>query len=188
MQRRHHYELAFEDFLRRRRIPYVAVDEARKALLPTRAATPGPSPALKSFDFVLYGDSTNLLAEVKGRRLSAGASRLECWATRDDVESLLAWEQLFGSQFEAALIFAYWCEEQPPDALFQEVFERAGRWYALRAVRVRDYARVMRRRSDSWGTVDLPRSTFDSISCPFSGTSLHAGGGPLPAMDLLGAH
>lgn len=33
-QRRHHYEQAFEAFLREERIPYVAVNEARKALLP----------------------------------------------------------------------------------------------------------------------------------------------------------
>jgi hypothetical protein len=48
-QRRHHYEQAYEAFLRDQRIPYVAVNEARKALLPT-SMTPreDPSGALKS--------------------------------------------------------------------------------------------------------------------------------------------
>lgn len=37
-QRRHHYEQAFEAYVRQERIPYVAVNEAKKALLP--ASTP----------------------------------------------------------------------------------------------------------------------------------------------------
>lgn len=39
-QRRHHYEQAFEAFLRDQRIPYVAVNEAKKALVPR--GLPGP--------------------------------------------------------------------------------------------------------------------------------------------------
>ena len=41
-----HYEAAFEAFLRDRGIPYVAVDEAKKALF--------ANAKLKSFDFVVY--------------------------------------------------------------------------------------------------------------------------------------
>src|SRR5438477_9491595 len=77
-QRRHHYERAFEGFLGPRRIPYVAVDEARKALVPNRVeGLPGaggvdPAGALKSFDFVIYGDSgVNLLVDIKGRRVGS---------------------------------------------------------------------------------------------------------------------
>src|SRR5262245_65549467 len=160
MQRRHHYEQAFEEYLRSRRIPYVAVDEARKALLPRVRAAPEADASLKSFDFVIYGQGSNLLAEVKGRRVGS-AARLECWATVEDVESLCRWERLFGPEFDAAFVFVYWCDEQPPDALFQEVFELRGRWYALRAVRVRDYRQHMRVRSTSWGTVDLTRDVFE---------------------------
>ena len=81
-QRRHHYEQAFEAHLRAQRVPYVAVDEARKALLPEAGAMSisVPSPeggltqsALKSFDFVIYGKpggpGAHVLAEVKGRRV-----------------------------------------------------------------------------------------------------------------------
>ena len=70
-QRRHHYEAAFEGYLRQRRIPYVAVDEAKKSLLPGSPAGVGGVRALKSFDFVLYGQGNNLLAEVKGRRVAS---------------------------------------------------------------------------------------------------------------------
>ena len=47
-QRRFHYEQAFEHYLRANRIPYVAVDEAKKSLI-----SPGHgSGCIKSFDFV----------------------------------------------------------------------------------------------------------------------------------------
>lgn len=100
-QRRHHYERAFEDYLRQRRVPYVAVDEARKAILPdgaalkvtwpaeapppdradepgtvsTSAVAPAPGVArtesLKSFDVVLYAPTGNILADIKGRKVAA---------------------------------------------------------------------------------------------------------------------
>jgi len=85
---RDHYQRAFEAYLRQRRLPYVSVDEARRAILPDGAAlrierpplTPldpdapphaAPHPAtLKSFDFVVYAEHSNLLVEVKGRKLA----------------------------------------------------------------------------------------------------------------------
>lgn len=184
-QRRHHYEHAFEEYLRVRRIPYVAVDEARKALLPqsrpTQSPCESPADALKSFDFVIYGQGANLLIEVKGRKLSArrdGTGRLECWVTRDDLDSLSRWQGLFGPEFQAAFVFIYWCDQQPPDALFQEIFEHRGRWYALRAVLVRDYLRAMRVRSNSWRTVDLPPRDFERLSVPFAPASATSPGHP----------
>ena len=72
-QRRHHYEQAFEHYLREQRVPYVAVNEARKALLPettsSRLNRAKGTLSLKSFDFVLYGDPMNLLVEIKGRKI-----------------------------------------------------------------------------------------------------------------------
>ncbi len=181
-QRRHHYERAFEHYLRETRVPYVAVDEARKALLPAGAelsVTPGAgSPqALKSFDFVVYGDATNLLIEIKGRKIPQRANRtgvqgpsgrLECWVNRDDVESLGVWERLFGPGFEAVFVFIYWCDAQPPDGLFQEVFGYQDRWYALRSITRSAYVGAMKTRSPKWGTVDLPAEAFARLSEPFA--------------------
>lgn len=183
-QRRHHYEQAFEHHLRQRKVPYVSVNEARKALMPDYAkiAVEGETRALKSFDFVLYSSDTNLLAEVKGRRIARGPSgsgvsrrgRLESWVTRDDVECLLTWERLFGSGFRAVFVFVYWCEEQPGSSLFEEMFEYRGRWYALRAIAVEEYAREMRTRSPRWRTVHLPTATFDELSRPLIGAEVGA--------------
>ncbi len=165
-QRRFHYEQAFEHYLRANRIPYVAVDEARKALLPAGDAMP----SIKSFDFVVYGpNGRNLLLDVKGRKLAAGSGRrLENWVTRDDVEGLDRWSRLFGPGFEATFLFMYWCERQPPDALFEEIFEFAGRWYALRETPLADYCRAMQPRSVRWDTLCVPAAEFQRISRPFS--------------------
>ena len=189
-QRRHHYEAAFEAYLRARRIPYVAVDEAKKALLPPARSLTSGTASLKSFDFVLYGQSGNLLAEVKGRRAPTSARkhsvrplrRLEHWVPREDVDSLLAWERLFGVMFEATFIFIFLHEHQPPDALFEELFDHGGHWYALRVISVRKYAKAMYSRSLRWGTVDIDHATFDRLSEPFSAQTLERCGDQPPAL------
>ena len=73
--RRFHYDLAFEHYLRQNGIPYVAVDEAKRALSGRYAS--GQAPAkLKSFDFVVYSEAgANLLVDVKGRKLSVRRGR-----------------------------------------------------------------------------------------------------------------
>lgn len=193
-QRRHHYERAFESYLRDRRIPYVAVNEARKSLLPPEArlrlsgAEDGGT-ALKNFDFIVYGDNTNLLIEIKGRKVptrktpGATGARLDCWVTRDDIDSLRAWERLFGPGYAGTLVFVYLCEGQPPDGLFQEVIEWDGRWYALRAIDLDDYEKSMKTRSPRWRTVDMPSEAFARLSRPFSAPSPEALGHPGVVMD-----
>lgn len=194
-QRRFHYEQAFEHYLRANRIPYVAVDEAKKALLPARRSTArlekqcsdGTAEAqsstaaidcgrsIKSFDFVVYAPGRNLLVDVKGRmfgsakaRTSLTNRRFESWVTDEDVEGLTHWQELFGEGFQATFVFAYCLRQQPPDALFEELFSFGGRWYALREAPLASYCRVMERRSASWGTVHVPAAAFSRISRPFS--------------------
>src|SRR5580693_8564983 len=107
MDRNIHYEAAFEAFLRDRGIPYVAVDEAKKALF--------ANARLKSFDFVVYSKKgPNLLIDVKGRscRNRSKGAGFETWATEQDVNDLMQWEQVFGEGFKAVFSFVYWVE--PP--------------------------------------------------------------------------
>ncbi len=174
-QRRHHAERAFEKLLRARRIPYVAVNEARKPLLPDGLS----DGTLKNFDFIVSGPSGNLLVEVKGRTMPAarspGASpRLDCWVTLDDVHSMSRWQSLFGPDHGAAFVFVYACppDALPPDGLFTEIVELDRTWYAVRAVTLTDYRAHMKVRSPRWRTVDLPRPAFDRLSRPFLNQSL----------------
>src|SRR5436305_9145792 len=119
-----HYEAAFEAFLRHKGIPYVAVDEAKKALF--------SSAKLKSFDFVVYSkNGPNLLVDVKGRQLRNRSARkgFETWATEQDVTDLMQWEQVFGQGYKAVLTFIYWID--PPLTPEQGMFSDRGGCYCL---------------------------------------------------------
>jgi hypothetical protein len=63
------------------------------------------------------------------------------------------WQTLFGADFQAVFVFAYCLRQQPPDALFEELFAFGDRWYALREVALADYCREMVNRSGKWQTV-----------------------------------
>lgn len=174
-QRRFHYDQAFESYLRREEVPYIAVDEAKRALQGAAAGVPGGggvgvrgASSLKSFDFVVYsGSGPNLLVDVKGRKHTGRSSRsLDNWVTRADVDSMTRWERLFGHDFEAVFAFLYWCQEPPPDALFQDVFEVGGRWYAALVITMAAYRIHARQRSPRWDTVSMPAAQFSRRSVP----------------------
>src|SRR5260221_13909099 len=105
MDRSNHYELAFEAYLRERRLCYIAVDEARRSLL--------DDGTVKSLDFIVYGPrDVRLLVDVKGRRFpgqSGGQVRWtwECWASAEDVAGLQRWMQRFGPGYLGLLVFVY---------------------------------------------------------------------------------
>jgi len=169
MQARHHYESAFADYLRQRRIPTIAVDEARRALLPHGA----PMPTLKSFDFLVsLPGGRNLLIDVKGRALPALATArrpgLQNWVTQSDIDALLHWQHLFGPGFAAAFAFLYHAGHQPPDALFHDVFTHRAGWYACRTITLDAYTTRMRPRSPRWRTVHLPAADFDQLARPLA--------------------
>ena len=160
-----HYEAAFEDYLRAKGLPYVAVDEAKKAIF--------AGAAVKSFDFLVYSSSgANLLADVKGRKFpdaihgrKRGASRVwENWVTREDVESLIEWEKVFGRDFQAVLVFAYWLQGPPQRSPFDDVHVYREKHYAFVAVGLSDYVTVARPRSARWQTLSVPAKEFSQLA------------------------
>jgi hypothetical protein len=150
------YEAAFEDYLQRRQVPYVAVDEAKRAAF--RDAK------LKSFDFIVYSlQGTNWLVDIKGRRWGArpGNSRptWENWATQSDLDGLRQWQEVFGRGFGALLVFAYRLDaDGAPPAETIHVFRSAK--YVFAGVSLNDYEVNARVRSPKWGTVSLPVREF----------------------------
>ncbi len=159
-----HYEAAFEDYLRRKQIPYVAVDEAKRAAF--RDAK------LKSFDFIVYADNrTNWLVDVKGRRWAARGSQRkpawENWVTQADLDGLEQWEQVFGVGFGALFIFAYWLQEQaePPPEIVHGFRDQRYVFVGVPAAEYRLHARV---RSPKWGTVNLPAAEFARCARPLA--------------------
>ncbi|MBN2584448.1 MAG: HYExAFE family protein [Planctomycetes bacterium] len=165
MKRTIHYEAAFESFLRERGTPYVAVDEAKRALF--------GGVSLKSFDFVVYSSSgVNLLVDVKGRKfpyVTRGQKRFwENWVERDDLANLATWEEVFGRDFQGMFVFAYVLGEPGDAEAFTDVHRFRDEWYAFVAIAAELYGRHCRLRSPSWQTVNMPTSLFRELLAPVS--------------------
>lgn len=166
MDRGNHYESAFAAYLQGHRLCYVAVNETRRPLL-------GDAP-VKSLDFIVFGDNgSRLVVDVKGRRFPAGRGDRrrrvwECWSTREDIDGLRRWVDLWGPPYQGLLVFAYHVlpsVELPAEA--EDVWTWRGRRYLLRAVEVEEYRRSMRVRSPKWGTVTLPQAVYRELVRPF---------------------
>jgi len=152
-----HYERAFESWLREHRVEYVHADEHERI-------GPGPQ-SVKNFDALLYlGPQRCVIVEVKGRTFHGasltGLKGLECWVTRDDVESLATWQQALGPDHEAVFVFAYRLEQPDVDLDGREAFSFGSDRYVFFYVSLGDYRCHMRRRSPKWRTVTLPADAF----------------------------
>lgn len=161
--RDNHYETAFEEYLRRRGVPYVAVDEGRRSLLASGAS-------LKSLDFIVSsGGPVIWLVDVKGRRFPSGDEQKQYWknwSTRDDLVSLSQWERLFGPGFCALFVFAYNIVGNRAPLPPEQLFEHRGGLYGFVAVRLTDYAAGCRPLSPRWDTVAMPVAEFRRVARP----------------------
>lgn len=162
MHRDNHYEAAFEAFLRARRLPYIAVDEARRSLV--------ADGSLKSLDFIVSTPGqVSWLVDVKGRRFPSGDEHHQYWknwSTRDDLRSLAAWEQHFGPGFCSLLVFAYHLVGSRSPLPREELFEYRGNHYGFLGVRLADYVPHARPLSQSWDTVTMPCGLFRRAARP----------------------
>ena len=61
VKRGNHYELAFEEYLRSRQVPYLAVDESRRSLLPVDDSARTVTPAVSQTDRRLWGVAVALM-------------------------------------------------------------------------------------------------------------------------------
>jgi len=195
MNRHHHYEVAFEDYLRRRKISYVGVDETRRVEMAGNK--------IKSFDFLLYPSNhdRHWLVDVKGRKFpysnsNSGSGQLatqlqpiqeqksaqqgsparrsrgrywENWVTRADLDGLAEWQNIFGNDFEARFVFAYLLGGSPDHWPPGQPHAWQGQLYAFWSVPLADYVRHCRLRSTSWDTVSVPPKAFLDIAQPATG-------------------
>ncbi len=161
-----HYERAFEDYLQSRCVSYVPVDETRKVIF--------SGAKIKSFDFLVYpSEDRHWIVDVKGRRFPytaenrQGAGRYwENWVTQADVMGLAEWEAVFGEQFEARFVFAYWLQGPADRWPVGRPHAFEGGLYAFLTIRLADYQQHCRPRSNSWKTVAVPRRAFREAARP----------------------
>ena len=161
--RDNHYEAAFEEYLRSRGVPYVAVDEARRSLL-------GDGTSLKSLDFIVSAPGkTSWLVDVKGRRFPSGDVQKQYWknwSTRDDLRSLAKWEELFGAGFRGLFVFAYDVLGNRAPLPAEQLFEHRGGLYGFVAVALSDYAGGAHPISPRWDTWAMPAGAFRRLARP----------------------
>ena len=160
--RDNHYEAAFEAYLREHAIAYVAVDEARRALVADRS--------LKSVDFIVSAANVRLLVDIKGRQFPAGRRKeyWRNWSTRDDLRSLAHWEQLFGPGFCGVFVFAYQIVGDRAPLPVEELFAYRERLYGFVGIRLCHYAAHARLISPKWDTVAINSRDFRQLAAPIS--------------------
>ena len=161
--RDNHYEAAFEAFLRRRGVPYVAVDEARRSVL-------ADGQSIKSLDFLVSspGEIT-WLVDVKGRRFPSGDETKQYWknwSPREDLGSLARWETVFGETFRGLFVFAYDIVGDRAPLAADQLFEHRGSLYGFVGIELSEYARLARPISPSWDTVAMPTADFRRLARP----------------------
>ena len=163
--RDNHYEAAFEEYLRARGVPYVAVDEARRSLLSSGAS-------IKSLDFIVAAPGqVAWLVDVKGRRFPSGDGSKQYWknwSTADDLRSLARWEQLFGANFRGLFVFAYDVLGDRAPLPAAELFEHREKLYGFVAVPLAAYLGHARLISPRWDTLAMPTAKFRHYARPLS--------------------
>jgi hypothetical protein len=127
---------------------------------------------LKSLDFIVSPPSapstpTQWLIDVKGRQFpTAGRQFWRNWSTRDELESLAGWEELFGTHSTALLVFAYNVVGEQAPLPADELFVHRQRLYGFVGVRLDHYASFARQLSARWNTVTVPVAEFRAVARP----------------------
>lgn len=149
--------------MRSRGWPYVSVDEQKKAIF--------SGARIKSFDFLVYRPGKRAwLVDVKGRKFpyngKGGKRYWENWVTREDLEGLRHWDEVFGEGFEPGLVFVYWLIGPPDREPTFDVHVFRNHYYSFLWISALDYAAHARQRSPKWNTVTVPSRAFRRLVKP----------------------
>ncbi len=74
------------------------------------------------------------------------------------------WEKVFGRDFMAVLVFAYWLQGPPQRSPFEDVHLFREKHYAFLAIRLSDYLASAKVRSPKWRTVAIPSATLAAMA------------------------
>jgi len=160
-KRDNHYEAAFEAWLRRLRVPYVAVNESHRAAAGEKS--------LKSLDFLVSPQNWpgTWLVDVKGRQFPTAKQQYwRNWSTSDELESLARWEKVFGPRFMGLLVFAYNVIGDRAPLPANELYEFRGGLYGFVGIRLDHYTSFARQLSARWNTVTMPVPKFRALARP----------------------
>lgn len=166
-KRENPYEAAFAAWLRQLAVPFIEINESHRQWLGEQQNDERVT--AKNLDFIVtVPRGTTWLVDVKGRHFPGGQQRhyWKNWATRDDLNGLASWENMFGAGSGALLVFAYQLRGERSPLPLDELFCHQQQWYAFVAIRWYDYASAARPISPKWGTVALATSRFRELALP----------------------
>lgn len=166
----HHYEVAFEAYLRTHGIPYLSVNENRRSRLES-------GETLKNLDFIVtFPSGPTWLVDVKGRKFPGGSTQRSYWkhwTTQDDLIGMTHWQNLFGNRYSGLLVFAYWiCGDRSP-LPEERLFEFREKTYAFVSVPLFDYLSEVHLISPRWKTYGMSTRKFRSLARDFHEFATH---------------
>ena len=163
VRRNVHYEAAFESYLRSAGVAHLAIDETHRAAFGVAR--------IKSFALLIYPpDGKNQIVDIKGRQFPYRRGRTrrywENWVTREDLDDLRQWQEVFGDGFTSAFVCAYWLTEPQPDGPIEPDCVYRDEVYAFRVCPLAEYEAHARPRSPKWATLAVSASTCRRIARP----------------------
>jgi hypothetical protein len=107
--------------------------------------------------------------DVKGRRFPSGEQKQywRNWSTRDDLTSLVQWEELFGPRSQALFVFAYKVVGARSPLPAELLYSFRGALLGFVAIRLCDYVPHARLISPKWQTVALATRRFRQLAEPW---------------------
>ncbi len=158
------YERMFETFLRKKEIPYIAIDELRRPV--TRYGT------IKNFDFIVHSKQGNYFLDIKGKEFPQSCKKgrqgltWQNWVKRDDIEGLSFWQNLLGTEFTPLIVFAYRVIYPEDIFLFEDLFNYEDSSYGMVAATLQKYIMKARIRSKKWEAYSVKKNEFLQIAKP----------------------
>jgi hypothetical protein len=159
------FEHVFEDYLRKRALPYIIAAEEKRPLVDGRT--------VKNLDFIVTTPrKEHALIDVKGKRHPAvGGKRRswwENWVPAGDVEALEFWEKCFGRAFMGLFVFIYELGDSDRASDFKVIHSFGGADYGLVGIPASIYGEHMKVRSARWNTRSIPTKLFRSLVRPIT--------------------
>lgn len=159
-----HYELAFEEILRKNEVLYIAIDESREPLVENQP--------IKNFDFIVSSFNGKYLVDIKGKSFSSKSKLYmwDNWVKTNDLSGLRIWGNHFNA-FVPLLVISYCLENKSDKEHLKDkadFVEHKGKQYAFTAITLADYYTNAKPRSKKWKAIYVHRDKFKELSKPLS--------------------
>lgn len=153
-----HYELMFEDFLRKNNLLYIAINEVKRPIF--------KGEKVKNFDFIVVTRKGKfLLIDIKGKQFPCGSKNnfWENWITEDDAKFLKMWSNKFGRKATGIIVYAYNLLNKSNQKQFKDTFVYKKNVYGLVAVDVKTYIKNSKPRSSAFKAIYISRGKFPKL-------------------------